>query len=321
MPPEMAGPPDEALLSRYLLDDCSEEEKISLEEQFFANDATFQRLCQLEEDLIARYLRDELSGPQAAQFERAYGTAPRRDRVLMDVALGRLAAERAGVPAAGSVVVSRPRGDAVAERSGAARFRDLSPGLRFGLAAAGIVLAAALAFQIQRGTETRASLDTERQQTESLRQQVAAAERRAAESERQVAVLGSEVNRAREAGAGSAAPRPLVAAFLLSSGLTRGARQPARVRVPDGVDAIQLQLDLEELPYRTFRAELRTAAGDIAWGQDALQPRDTAAGRVVSVDVRAALVPAGEYELILFGLVARGVFEDAGHYYFEVVRP
>jgi hypothetical protein len=318
----MAGPLDEALLSRYLLNDCSEEEKARVEEQFFASSETFERLCQLEEDLIARYGREELTGPQAAQFERAYGmSSRRRERVLLNVALGRFAAEGGGLPAARAADERvQPRAERPAERSGRAHFVDLPAGLRFGLAAAGITLAAALAFQIQRVTEMRGSLEAERRQAESLRQQIAAAEQRVLESERQVAALGDEVNRAREAQAGSDA-RPLVAAFLLSPGLTRGAREPARVRVPAGVDTVRLQLDLEQLSYRAFRAELRTAAGDIGWAQDALQPRAIASGRVVSVDVPAALVPAGEYELILSGLAGPGTFEDAAHYYFEVVRP
>lgn len=322
MPTEMAGPPDDALLSRYLLDDCSEEEKASVEAQFFASDETFERLCQLEEDMIARHARQELTGVQAAQFERAYGKPPRRDRVLLNVALGRLAAEPGALPAADTMVErARPRVDRLSERSGRARFADLPAGVRFGLVAAGIVLAAALGFQMQRMTQMRATLESERRQTESLRQQIAAAEQRASESERQAAALGDEVNRARGASAGSAEARPLVAAFLLSPGLTRGVRQPARVRVPETVDTVRLQLDLEDLSYRTFRAELRTAAGDIAWGQDALQPRATPSGRAVSVDVPAALVAAGEYELILHGFVEGGAFEDAGHYYFEVMRP
>src|SRR5437867_8722618 len=81
--------PDQ-LFSRYLLDDCSDDERRQVEEQFFANDETFARVCELEEDILERYRRGELTSEERGQFERAYKSSPRRDRVLFSRALDAL---------------------------------------------------------------------------------------------------------------------------------------------------------------------------------------------------------------------------------------
>src|SRR6185369_13195307 len=79
----MTGPsPTDALLGRYLLDAGSDDERRQIEEQFFASDDVFERLRELEEDVIERYRLDTLTAEERSRFERAYGSSPRRDRVL-----------------------------------------------------------------------------------------------------------------------------------------------------------------------------------------------------------------------------------------------
>src|SRR5690242_12750479 len=87
----MIGPSQsDALLGRYLLDDCSDEERRQVEEQFFARNDVFERLRELEEELIERARLGELTVDERSRFERAYGSPPRRDRVLFARALDRL---------------------------------------------------------------------------------------------------------------------------------------------------------------------------------------------------------------------------------------
>src|SRR5688572_11651809 len=88
----MDSPADEALLVRYLIGDCSDDERTRVEERFFADTEAFDRLCELEEELAARYARGELRADERAQFERAYSAPPRRDRLILNLALGQVIA-------------------------------------------------------------------------------------------------------------------------------------------------------------------------------------------------------------------------------------
>src|SRR5258707_15476724 len=81
---------DDALVGRYLLDACSEDEKARVEEQLFADDEVFERLRQLEEDLIDRHLEGRLAGAERERFETAYAVPARRQRVMFSQALKEL---------------------------------------------------------------------------------------------------------------------------------------------------------------------------------------------------------------------------------------
>ena len=75
----MTSEPDDALLGRYLVGDCSEDEKARVEEAFFADDAVFARMQAIEEDLVERHLRGELKGNEAAALrQRLCDAAPTR---------------------------------------------------------------------------------------------------------------------------------------------------------------------------------------------------------------------------------------------------
>src|SRR4051812_50114599 len=94
----MTSEPDDELLERYLTDSCSEDEKTQVEQHMFANDAVFDRLRELEEDLIGRHLRGELPQSARERFDRAYAPQVRRDRVLFSRALSRVAGEAPAPP-------------------------------------------------------------------------------------------------------------------------------------------------------------------------------------------------------------------------------
>jgi hypothetical protein len=65
-------------ITRYLLDDLSEEEREGLEEQYLASDEVWDAVTAAENDLIDAYLRGGLSPRERGQFEAAFLTSPRR---------------------------------------------------------------------------------------------------------------------------------------------------------------------------------------------------------------------------------------------------
>jgi hypothetical protein len=71
---------DEQLLSRYLLEDVSDEERERVEESYLADDDLYMKLLVAEDELIATYVERELSRRDRAKFEKAYLTNPHRLR-------------------------------------------------------------------------------------------------------------------------------------------------------------------------------------------------------------------------------------------------
>jgi hypothetical protein len=71
---------DEQLLSRYLLEDVSDEERERVEESYLTDDDLYLKLLVAEDELIAAYVEGELSRRDRAKFEKAYLTNPHRLR-------------------------------------------------------------------------------------------------------------------------------------------------------------------------------------------------------------------------------------------------
>jgi hypothetical protein len=299
----MTRPGDEALLVRYLIGDCSDEERTSVEERFFADDETFGRLCELEEDLAARYARSELSADQRAHFERAYSAPPRRDRLILNLALGRVIA---GMPA------SSPSKAASTSPASWKRWLTFEPAAaRWALAAATVALLIAVGVQFRQADQLRTSLGQSQQDAADLRARLDDAERRAADSERRNTSARQPVQDA----------TPVIATFVLAPGLTRNTRGPARVEAPPTATALRFQLSLEfDGGYTSLKADLRTDAGRSVWAQDGLQPQTTADGRAVTVTIPAPTLVKGDYELLLQGVLRGGSVEDAASYYFTITR-
>ena len=312
----MTVQPDDALLSRYLLHECSEDERTRVEDRFFEDDELFDRLRQLEEDSIGRYLRGDLTAEERAQFERAYASPARRDRVLFTRALSTFSASPTEATPAAEFVGRRR----VPKRS----FRERS-GWTYGLGlAAAVLLISGTTVTFWQARQLRASLGQAEAQNRALERERDADRQRLGELEKRTADLGDELNRARtsQPSPGAAArPQSFVATFVLSAGLLRSAQKATPVVVPRSVEQARLQLDLEPgIDYRSYRVEVRNIQGGVVWNQDMLRPRRIDAGTAVSVWVPAERMNAGEHEAVLYGSSDSRTYDDAGHYYFDVVK-
>src|SRR5687767_2980123 len=209
----MTGDPDDALLGRYLMGVCSDAEKTAIEEQLFARDDIFGRLCAVEEELIGRRLRGQLTGEDRDRFDRAYATPPRRDRVLFARALTRVLPEDTAAAAGGESTAreARPR------ISWWERFWPGS-GFRLAFAAAAVTLVAGVGFVSWRTNQFRSSLAGVQAENAALRQQRDADRQRVAELEQGAATAREELNRERAGRAAIEPARPapgLVVTFAL----------------------------------------------------------------------------------------------------------
>jgi hypothetical protein len=328
MKPEM-----ENLMTRYLLGDLSEAEKLRLEEQFFTDDEAFAQLTALEDELRYDYARGGLSREQRRQFEQRFLSqpgAPQRvalaQAVLETVAVANLpqAPERIAVPE------EKPR----FFQSLAAFFGLQSSGLQIGLAAASIALLLGgswlfyqtikLRSQVEQLEVARANQEQQRIQQEQqaaeqrsrgdqLNAQLEAERRQRAELEQELAKQKAEAARANETS--TSAPATLLS-FLLTPGLSRDIDKTKQLAIPANVSQVRLQLKLKRPgAYPSYQAVLQTLDGAELW-----QRNLSRAGHTATVILPTRLVPPGDYILVLKGKAADGQWEEVDEYHFNAAR-
>jgi hypothetical protein len=80
-------------------------------------------------------------------------------------------------------------------------------------------------------------------------------------------------------------------------------------------------LTVERNEYRTYRADLRKAEGDLLWQQSGISARLTSAGKSgVVLQLPPNTLKNGDYILTLSGVSNGATFEVVAEYSFRVVR-
>ena len=82
---------------------------------------------------------------------------------------------------------------------------------------------------------------------------------------------------------------------------------------------IVIELDPRD-DYPRFRAELRTRGGDELLTQSNLRRRRSTQGYIVTLEIPASRLAAGEYELALVGMRDGAPAEELSYSYFSVRR-
>ncbi len=322
---------DEQLVARFLLGDLPESNRLELEERLFQDDAFYEQVLAIQEELADDYVQDKLSSSERAQFEKHFLiSARRRERVEFAAAFSRAlaGADLRAVAAPSSV----PWWESL--------IAFVRPRLALAASAAALVILFAAAWlwvenrrlsgSIEQALEER-DLSIERSRTNE-----AEAQHRTQELERDISALRAQggeletkiqqkqreleaLQRARTSSR-SAPAAGEIAAFILSPGLTRGSDEPESLIISAGARSIRLQLDLErEEDYRSYVAEIRTARGNLVWSKSGLALQRTGYGRAVFLTIPARLVSNGEYEVALKGAVD-GKVEALGYYYFIALK-
>ncbi|MGA9770055.1 MAG: hypothetical protein WBV94_13515 [Blastocatellia bacterium] len=86
----MAKDDDQELIYRYLLGELPEAEQSELERRYFIDDALFDRLLTIEDELLKRYARNESSDEERQRLESHYlRSQTRRKRLMFTQALVR----------------------------------------------------------------------------------------------------------------------------------------------------------------------------------------------------------------------------------------
>jgi hypothetical protein len=265
----------------YLLGKLPVDEQIGLEREFFADDARFDQLVALEDELMYDYLQGGLSRDDRRRFEERFLVSP-DDRHRADFAGALLTAVGGGR----RTVTASP----------------VMPNAGRWLAAAAVVVLAA-------GTWVATELITLRN------------ERRQFDVARAAEQTAPRAANERAATVPAPARPPSVIALALTAGLVRGAGELKQVVIPPDTDLLQLELELKrDGGYGSYRAALQNADGRDVWSQAALTAEPRGGRQVVVARVPATAVAPGAYELILSGVTTSGAAEEAGAYQFSIGR-
>ena len=322
-------------LTRYLLGDLPEEERVRLEEEYFNDDDAFESLVAARDELTDLYARGELKGHARERFEQHFlSTEPRRRRAREAKELIEFSTRVAATEAtAGSARGVRWWPPFLAARSPALRFALASLLLCVALGGAWLLVRRAgtgpaeraavtpppdlgVAARPQSGGESQARSGDDVQGGGATAPTPPAATpepRRAQEP-------GRAVNRAPERPAAPSRGAAHVASILLTPVLTRDAGQSNTLHLRPDTTAVRLQLPFRGGDYRRYVLVLRTVEGEQVWRGTVAATRAPGGGHAAVASVPARVFRRRDHTATLYGVTAQGESHEISEYFFTVSR-
>jgi hypothetical protein len=300
-------------IRKYLLGQNSREEQELIEDILMTDEAFFQEVLLLEDELVDDYVLRRLAPDERERFEKHFlCSRERHQKLKFAEALHEYVARE--LRARSSEGTRRAGRLSLLWESSLAFINPRKPAIAYGLAAVFVLVIIAtpwyivkmyrLQNEVARLTVLRE--DSEKQYA-SLRQQLGEVRRfQALEAGRSPAVQ-------------PAAPLQTVLSLTLSPGRLRGSGGIDKIEIPPAATLVNLHLDLEAAEYPSYRAALELEGRQVL-SQSMLAARDERRAIVVVVPIAAAALQQGDYSLQLSGLKADGTYEDIHTYSFRVYR-
>src|SRR5215831_2961503 len=251
---------DEIMMTRYLFGELSEAEQAQMEERYFADRPSFNRLVQLETQLLDDYARGRLSAEMRERLERTYLHNPnRRGRLKFSNALTARFDEAAASAAAGKS----------GSRSTSLWFRIWSlltggpKALRFTMAVALLGFASLSVWLFIESQRLRRELARTRDTQSVQAQQQREAERQLASERGRGQQLTDEVERLRAEAKLLPEPTGRIASLLLIAREARGTETgaPPTLIISRQTTQVRLELRRSENEYKSYELGLQTAGG------------------------------------------------------------
>ena len=307
----MSPAPRDAALRRYLLGQLAASRRARIEERCMADEALFERMHIIEDELLDAYVRGEMEPAARQRFEAGYLTTPQGRQNLQSArALLQCLDE-----AASSVVRQEPL-EARRQFPWSLTSYPAWADLRLAAAVlAGVAILAAgwLTTQNRRlGDELRiareqhrVAIDAERARTDLLARE--ARRQQAARTATEDALTAMQ----------RAGP---VAVVVLSPGVLRDASGSAVVHVSARTGVVLLQLQLDDSQHASYRVRVRTVDNVDIWQQELSKPATPLSTSSLAVAVPASLFASGDYLVMLQGRIRDGGLEDLRSYYVRIAR-
>ncbi len=303
----------EALKNRiinHLLGALPEVEQTALEQELLADRAKFDEAWAVENDLVDRYVRDELSTTEHTRFERHYLASPlHRERVAIAQTL--------------LAEIDEPPEAIPAQVSWWQRWLEAlrMPQLAFaGAMAAALLLTLSGALWLfserSRLNDQLVQLRTASQADAQQRAQELAAQKQSLETaiaqERQRnQQLNAELERLRQQEQASV---PALLSFLLTPA-TRDQNSTPPPVIPRVKGGVQLLMTRGSSQYASYQIKLQTVEGRALFSQVARLTKDRA---YVAATLPPKTLARGDYVVILAGRKAHGSTEELDRYFFRV---
>jgi len=291
------------LLRRYLLGQSNVDERSAVERRLMTDQQFLDDLTRAEEELIDEYARGNLAPDEKDRFEALFLNAPeRREKIAFAQAFNRyLDRHPTAAPAQ-----SRAHAPSVWWRRAA-----------LGLSAAVVLVVSLSAFFYWRIVQLRgqlASVDLQRAASEKngkkLSDQLKEQQNRNQDLQREIAGLRDRT------------PSSDLLALRLASGWTRGSGQLPTARLLASTKRLRLDLTLDRdvLPHKSYQAQLQTLDGESLWSSNKLLARTIGARSLISVNVPASVLSPGDFRIALNGLAANGTAGEVATFYFRIEK-
>lgn len=313
---------DENEIDSYLFNEMSVEEREQFEDRFVGSESSFVEIAERENELVDRYVRDELSQSERGRFEQSLGAFPaRRQKVATAKTLREfLASERTD-----SKTIT------IAERSGffaklAELFSFRSPVFQFAAVGLIAVLALASIFLLvenrrlgslqnelagsrQRENELASQIESERETSADLVADLDAERDRIQKLEAEIERLGTSGTTVRPP---SNTVPPTIATLILSPGAIRGG--PALVRRVDLPSAATRLSIVLTLPAETGERVSLKLNGETVTENRRVGSRN--GEKIVSITIPVSRIKDGRNEIDVFD----GAGTKVEDYVFSVSR-
>jgi hypothetical protein len=318
----------EELIRRYLLGDCSEEERQEIERRMMTDGGFVEQVTLFEEELIDEYVRGMLPATERENFERYFlSTSEGLEQVKFATLLSRYALSAAGArkQALRETPVTAPRRSIL----DSLRARVSLPGYAFAILAAGFILLTAVllistlrlqhqvdGLRAQQGKaddqDLREQLSQQQADAQELREQL-----KRAQNERDA--MAQELG-ALKTSKEPETPQKKTLTVVLASIRVRGEGENHRLVIEPGVAQVSFHLVRRNDDYPTYRVSLRQETGEELWAQDGVKAQSRNGRYEIQVSLPVSRLASGNYILKVQGAASQGNYEDAGNYYFQVVK-
>lgn len=280
------NPDEKAFFRKYLLHDMDEEAQEQVEQRLITDKEFSRHIAMAQDDLIDDFIAGTLSEQEMESFRTHYMTTPARlQKLKFATALDAYVMKRAEEPPPG-----------LFDRLALA-FRPRSSKILYAVATALLICVAVILL-----------LPSLRESGlwpgQNLQREIARINR-AQETD---ATPLSELRR------DSGSTR----ALFLRQNVVREGGEARRVEISGDVKLIRLLLEVESVPYDSYRAMMQTADGHDLTPIERLKARNEDGARFVVINLPAQLLARGDYQLRLTGIGGDGQEHDLGLYPFSL---
>ena len=306
-------------LTRYLLGDLSEQERIEIEDRYLSNGEFFDELVVAEDELIDDFVRGKLSGKDRELFEQNFLTSTaRRERVKSSRALMEFADMHAATP--GVSWWRRVR----------SAFKLESPAMSLVLATGFMMLIVGVPLVVIQMSKLRSDLKGLQSEQLAQNQREKELDKLVAQQKQQNDELNQAINRERaergELEQEVARLRELQApppTFALGFGEIErskgGPPEAMKLTVPRGAEVIKLRLDLLKDQYENYLVVVENAQQHDIW-RGSLQATKAERGKAVVVRLPSRLFVTGQYKLTLSGTNDKREYEVISDFNLDITR-